>query len=133
MVQKTLSMEYAAVAVGGVIGAVLRELIELLLSANLTDHIPLATLLINWTGSLFLGWFYTRTIWRWRVPQWARAGLGTGLTGAFTTFSTFSVESVQLLSHNAALGMLYILSSVVGGLGLSLIGMRLAGERPDKE
>ena len=133
MRRKQLWMEYVAVAAGGVVGAFLREGIELLLSARLTDHIPLATLFINWTGSLFLGWFYTRTIWHWRVQQWVRAGLGTGLVGAFTTFSTFSVESVQLLGQNAALGILYIVASAVGGIGLSQIGMRLAGEQPEQK
>lgn len=126
-------MEYVAVAAGGVIGAYLREIIELLLNARLTDHIPMATLFINWTGSLFLAWFYTKTIWHWRIPQWIRAGVGTGIVGAFTTFSTFSVEAVQLLGQNAGLGIMYILSSIIGGLGLSWIGMRLAGEKPENK
>ena len=124
--------EYSAVAMGGVIGASLREGIELLLNAKITDHIPMATMFINWGGSLILAWFYTMTIWRWHFPQWVRAGIGTGIIGAFTTFSTFSVESVQLLQQNVALGMMYVFSSIIGGMGLSWIGIRLAGENPGK-
>ncbi len=128
-----LVYQYVAVAVGGIIGAVLRESIELMLSSNITDHIPIATMLINWLGSLVLAWFYTKTIWHWRVPQWVRVGVGTGIIGAFTTFSTFSVEADTLVTQNIALGFMYIVSSVVGGLGFSWIGLRLAGERSDKK
>ncbi len=128
-----LFYQYLAVALGGIIGALLRETIELMLSPNLTDHIPIATMLINWSGSLVLAWFYTKTIWHWRVPQWFRVGVGTGIIGAFTTFSTFSVEADTLISQNIALGFMYIVSSVVGGLGFSWIGLRLAGEKAEKK
>lgn len=124
--------QYAAVGVGGLIGAPLREGVELLVPS--IQSFPLATLLINWTGSFFLAWFYTISIWKWRTPQWFRAGLGTGVVGAYTTFSTFSVETDKLLrTRHIGEGILYIAFSLCGGFLFALIGARLGGEREERQ
>jgi len=122
--------QYAAVGVGGLIGAPLREGVELLIPS--THAFPLATLVINWTGSFFLAWFYTISIWKWNVPQWLRAGLGTGVVGAYTTFSTFSVETDKLfLSGRTVEAIFYVVLSLFGGFGLAILGARLGGERSE--
>jgi len=121
---------YAAVGLGGIIGALLREILELVVPA--AHGFPIATLVINWSGSFFLAWFYTITIWRWNTPQWFRTGVGTGIVGAYTTFSTFIVETNGLLATGKQFtAVLYILLSMVGGLALAMLGSRLGGQRPE--
>lgn len=121
---------YTAVGVGGIIGALLREILELLVPA--AHGFPIATLVINWSGSFFLAWFYTITIWRWNTPQWFRTGVGTGIVGAYTTFSTFIVETNGLLATGKQFtAVVYILLSMVGGLALAMLGSRLGGERKE--
>lgn len=46
-------------------------------------------MIINLTGCLFLGWFFTITLFRWKWPLEIRLGIGMGLTGSFTTFRLF--------------------------------------------
>lgn len=122
--------QYAAVAMGGVIGALLREMLEIRMPA--AHGFPLATLLINWSGSFVLAWFYTVTIWRWSIPQWVRVGVGTGIIGAYTTFSTFAVETDVLLRNGrAATAVLYVCLSLIGGLFLAIWGSRLGGEKQE--
>ncbi|QGQ98003.1 CrcB family protein [Paenibacillus psychroresistens] len=112
--------------IGGFIGAVLRFEIGEWMPAT-TDGFPWSTLIINLTGCLFLGWFLTITLHKLKLKPEIRLGLGTGMTGSFTTFSAFSVQSVHLMtnSHSAIAGM-YIITSVVGGIGLCMLGVALA-------
>lgn len=118
-------MPYVAVALGGFVGAVLRYLISEWWG---TQHgFPLATLVINLAGSFFLIWFYTLTLERVRIHPHVRLGIGTGLVGAFTTFSTFCVETWKLIDSGQYLfAGLYVGLSLVGGIFLSALGHSLA-------
>ncbi|CAM2848753.1 fluoride efflux transporter CrcB [Paenibacillus sediminis] len=118
------------VGVGGFFGAICRYLIGQLVPP-LSDGFPLATLIINLAGCLFLAWFFTVTLRAWRISPQLRLAIGTGFTGAFTTFSTFSVETLHLWSEGYYLvSLLYIWFSIAGGLLLAgagiLIGNRMA-------
>ncbi|GGJ06379.1 chromosome condensation protein CcrB [Alicyclobacillus cellulosilyticus] len=118
-------MAYLAVALGGFTGAVLRYLLSEWMA---TWHgFPAATLLINTSGSLFLTWFYTYTMERFPIHPHLRLGIGTGLVGAFTTYSTYAVETWKLVDARA-LGM--ALAYATASMGLSLaaagVGYRLA-------
>jgi CrcB protein len=87
---------------------------------------PLAVLIINLAGCLFLGWFFTVTPGVLQIPPRLRLAIGTGFTGAFTTFSTFTVDALRLWSEGqAAVSLLYIATSLLGGLLMSLAGIRL--------
>jgi CrcB protein len=119
-------MNVIALVVGGFIGTILRyELGDLI--PPLSDGFPLGILFINLLGCLFLGWFFTVTSVRSGIRPEIRLGLGTGVTGAFTTFSTFSVQSVDLIQKgHFFIASLYILLSIIGGLLLTFAGVRLA-------
>ncbi|MCL6625288.1 MAG: CrcB family protein [Alicyclobacillus shizuokensis] len=84
---------------------------------------PLATLTINLVGSFGLGLFYAIAD-KNHFPIWLRLGIGTGVIGAFTTFSTFSFEMSELLHGHLILSVLYGVASIGGGV-LSVA----AGER----
>ncbi|WP_018757082.1 fluoride efflux transporter CrcB [Paenibacillus terrigena] len=120
-----------AVGAGGFVGAVLRYGLSEWIPA--VDGFPWGILIINWSGCLFLGWLLTAAGKSLKIsPTWTLA-LGTGFTGAFTTFSTFAVETFRLMDQGHWLmAMLYILSSVFGGLLLAYIGVRLAAVQSAK-
>jgi CrcB protein len=87
---------------------------------------PWGTLLINVTGSLLLTFVYGLLDGTSAAPEW-RAFLGIGILGGYTTFSTFSYETVRLLQDGGWEGAaLYILGSVVLSLGAAVLGFRLA-------
>jgi len=121
-----------AVGGGGFVGAVLRYGLSKWIPA--VGGFPWGILVINWSGCLFLGWLLTAAGKTLNIsPTWTLA-LGTGLTGAFTTFSTFAVETYQMMNQGQWLmAVLYILSSVIGGLILAYIGVRLAAMHAENE
>lgn len=92
---------------------------------------PIATLVTNITGSFALGWL-TNYLPRLKfLHPYALTAIGTGMIGSFTTFSTFSVETVQLITVNKwGTAILYVLLSFWGGLFFSWLGYRL-GKRKD--
>ncbi|MCL6548430.1 MAG: fluoride efflux transporter CrcB [Alicyclobacillus sp.] len=108
-------MPYLAVAIGGLLGACARYAVSEWVGTY--QGFPVATLLINLSGCFVLAWFYTITLERLTVHPLFRLGAGTGFIGAFTTYSTFTVETwklVQAGAWTAAAG--YLLASLVGGL-----------------
>lgn len=86
-----------------------------------------AVLVVNLVGALALGWFAERA--RHAAP-WSTplvAFVGVGLLGSFTTFSAFSVESIELFQAGSWLvGILYVAGSVGGGVVAAIQGRRLA-------
>lgn len=103
-----------AVALGGALGALARYGVALALPPRPDGGLPWATLLVNVLGSLLLG-VVAALAATGRLGQPAQALLATGFCGAFTTFSTFSLETV-LLARAGHLGM--AMASV--GLNLAL-------------
>ncbi|WP_164508259.1 fluoride efflux transporter FluC [Lapidilactobacillus wuchangensis] len=96
---------------------------------------PWATLSINLLGAFLLPvWndFYGPKIWRQR--RWAILGIGTGFFGAFTTFSSFCLDVIKLLNQqqfNTAI--IYLISSIFGGLILAWLGITLSQRLADRE
>ncbi|CAI6079050.1 Putative fluoride ion transporter CrcB [Paenibacillus sp. JJ-100] len=116
--------ELAYVGAGGFLGTLTRYTIQLMMPAANTGF-PWAVLLINAIGSLFLGWFFTIAIPEKVTPP-LRLAIGTGFTGAFTTFSTFTLDIVRLSESGEWIkAALYLLISVGAGLLLCAYGINL--------
>jgi CrcB protein len=118
-------MSVLFVMMGGFLGSVCRYILGEWGQA--THAFPLGTLLINMAGCLFIGWFLTFITKRKNVNHTITLFVGTGFTGSFTTFSTFSVETIQLFQKGFLfLALLYVLLSIFLGLGLAYAGYKLA-------
>jgi fluoride exporter len=89
---------------------------------------PTGTLVVNLLGCLLLGVAGQYSLTHISIPTDWRAGVTIGFFGAFTTFSTFSWETVHLLDDGDWMrALLYAGVSFLGGLFLLKLGMRLAG------
>jgi CrcB protein len=105
----------AAVAVGGALGASIRYEIGVSVHAP-PDAFPWPTFWINVSGSFLLGMLLTLVLERWPPTRYVRPFLGIGVLGAYTTFSTYSVETDLLLRDgHVAVGLLYAVASLVAG------------------
>ncbi|KMY55274.1 membrane protein [Bacillus sp. FJAT-27231] len=123
-------MNVLFVMIGGFFGAIGRYLAGEWVQP--VHEFPLGTLLINLIGCFFLGWFLTFVNRYKRVKPEITLMIGTGVIGSFTTFSTFSVETVHLFQGgHAFLAVLYVLVSTLFGLLLADAGRRwaLSGEK----
>jgi CrcB protein len=109
-------LELAAIAGGGALGALARVGLSQAFPAA-PGSWPWAIFAINLTGAFMLGYFITRLQERLPLSTLRRPLLGTGLCGAFTTFSTVQLEVLQMIDrHRDALAVAYVAASVVGGL-----------------
>jgi CrcB protein len=112
-----------AVAAGGALGAVSRYAISLAIPET-SSGFPWATFLINITGSAVLGFLVTLLLEQFPRGRLARPLLGTGFIGAYTTFSTFTVEAAALVrAGHPAVAVAYVLASVAAGLAAAWAGM----------
>ena len=87
-----------AIALGGALGSVLRFLASTWAHNRLGDDFPYGTLLVNMVGSLLMGLLYTLLAERSALDPIWRAGLLVGVLGGFTTFSAFSMDTVNLIA-----------------------------------
>ncbi|MEN0103418.1 MAG: fluoride efflux transporter CrcB [Curtobacterium sp.] len=118
------ALELLLVAVGGGVGAALRFLLDGLVKARVSGF-PLGTVVINVSGSLVLG-LLTGLGQAGTLALPAVAILGTGMMGGYTTFSTASVETVQLLrSGKTRLAVLNGLGMLVVSVGAAALGLLL--------
>jgi len=124
--------ELAAVAVGGAVGTGMRFALDLAFATE-DGLFPVSTLIANIVGSFVLA-VVVAELWE-KLPDWARAGLGAGLLGSFTTFSALAVAFVHLASTNQwLLALIYVTATMVLGLAAAALGLRLGharARRPD--
>jgi len=114
----------AAVSLGGLLGANARYLIGLWAVERWGVAFPWGTLAINGTGSLVLGFYLTLVTERFTGRSTTRLFVATGFLGAYTTFSTFSYESVRLLQQGAVVtAVAYVAATLVVGLVAILVGV----------
>ncbi|HEV3227186.1 MAG TPA: fluoride efflux transporter CrcB [Acidimicrobiales bacterium] len=117
----------AVIALGGMLGASARYGIARWLTTR-PDGFPWATFWTNVSGSLVLGFSLVVILERLRRSRLARPFLATGVIGAFTTMSTYAVETALLVKDGHVLtGVVYALGSLVAGTVGAYGGMRIAG------
>ena len=115
------------VAFGGALGAVARYLVYQLSSHWLGTHFPYGTLIVNVLGSFAMGLLIEAMALSWNVSMETRLFLAVGILGAFTTFSTFSLDFAVLYRRgDLALSMVYVMISVVFSIGALFAGLSLA-------
>lgn len=92
-------LTYLWIAVGGAIGTLLRYQINLFFTARLGEAMPWGTIFINISGSFVIGLFaaLTEVGGRLPVPPEIRAFMLVGLCGGYTTFSSFSLQTLTLI------------------------------------
>jgi CrcB protein len=120
---------YAWVAFGGALGSMARFGLGLAVLELAGARFPWGTLLINVLGSFVIGWFdvLTGEFGSWSVPPDARVFVLVGLCGGFTTFSSFSLQTMQLLQGGEAVrAIANVVASVVLCLLSVWAGMMLA-------
>lgn len=120
-------MQTLAIAGGGAMGALLRFWMSTGIYNVLGRGFPYGTLAVNVLGSLLMGFLYVLLIDKLPLgPTW-RAALLVGLLGAFTTFSTFSMETLNLIEEGELVkAILNVALSVMLCLFAAWIGV-LAG------
>ena len=116
-----------AIAVGGAVGALGRYLLSTFIYQRLGQEFPTGTLVVNVLGSLMMGFLFVLFIERMTVSADLRALLLIGFLGSFTTFSTFSMETVTLLGQTEYLkAAMNVLFSVLLCLAATWLGMIVA-------
>jgi CrcB protein len=112
---------------GGGLGTIARFSLTYLIQSRQVSPFPVATLLINVTGSLLLGFLVQYATDSAAVNAETRVFLTTGFCGGYTTFSTFSYESTKLfLDGDYRRAMWYTVLSVALSLAGTLGGFSLA-------
>lgn len=115
-----------AIAAGGALGALLRYWVALAVHAWLGRDFPYGTLAVNLLGSFAMGLLYVLLIERVSQGEIWRAFLLIGVLGAFTTFSTFSMETVNLLQVGEySKALLNVLLSVMLCVAAAALGLLL--------
>jgi CrcB protein len=110
-------VEYIAVALGGALGALARFLISSQVGKALGVGFPFGTLAVNVIGSFVMGVCAVLIIEHLKMPGYWREFVMVGFLGALTTFSTFSLDGLNLLQNGqVSTAILYFVISVIGSV-----------------
>src|SRR5699024_12308728 len=87
---------------------------------------PWATFTVNLTGAFLLSFLLFLPITKEKVPPFILTGVTTGLIGAYTTFSTFTLEMIQLAETHLFISLTYMFIIIIGGLNCRFIDYNLS-------
>lgn len=114
------------VGIGGIFGAISRFLLGKWITGKTSAVFPFGTWIINISGSFVLGLLVVLHVSD-VIPYWSWLLFGTGFLGAYTTFSTFGYETIQMLQKkDTRRAVIYVSSSVVLGILFATIGGLIA-------
>ena len=115
---------YAVVALGGALGTIARYFVSGVVANAFGETFPWGTMIINITGSFIIGFFWTMTApdGRLFVSGSTRQFVMTGFCGGFTTFSSFSLQTLNLMRDGE---WLYAGGNVLGSVTLCMLGVWL--------
>jgi len=117
----------AYIALGGIVGTIARYVLQGWIQSRAGGAFPVGTLAINLAGSFVLGFVIRYATGSTVVLPEVRAGLTIGFCGAFTTMSTFSYESMTLLSDGEYWRAAFYMGGTIGGcLAAVVAGTALA-------
>lgn len=113
-------MKTLGIAIAGALGALARYAVGEATIRRSDSSFPWGTFIVNITGTFLLGLLFTVLAERFSAPSWLRSSLTVGFLGAYTTFSTFSLETLRLIENKA-----YLLAGLnsVGGVVLGLVAI----------
>ena len=114
------------VGLGSSIGGMLRYVISLCIRHN---NFPIHTFLVNIFGSFCIGLIFAYVAKQEPHAETIKLFFATGICGGFTTFSAFSMESVQYIKlQQYGMAMLYIILSIMSCLSAVFIGVKVANQ-----
>jgi len=117
------------VALGSAVGGASRFALSTFVQQRASSAFPFGTLIVNITGSLILGFVIRYALASPSVSAEMRALLTTGFCGGYTTFSTFSYESIALIEDgDYRRAAIYIVLSVVVSLIATFLGIAAASQ-----
>ena len=119
-------LQLIAIALGGAMGSVARFLAANMVATQLGARFPYGTLMVNLVGSFLIGLTYILIVEKFKMSAEIRGLVMVGFLGAFTTFSTFSLELLDMLKSGVLVGAaFYLLVSVIVGVANVWLGMQL--------
>ena len=117
-------MSIISIAIGGAAGSLCRYGMSNGIYLLLGRSFPYGTLAVNILGSFIMGSVYILMIERASISEELRAGITIGLLGAFTTFSAFSIETINLIESGeilkAGLNILFSVTLCIAGCWLGM-------------
>jgi len=117
----------ALLIIFGTAGTLARYGLQGVVQKETHSTFPTGTLLVNLVGCFLLGGIAQYALAHLSFPPDWRIGITTGFFGAFTTFSTFSLETARMLEDGEwSRAAMYLAASVIGGLVAVFLGMRIA-------
>jgi len=113
----------------GIVGAVLRYLLSTVVTMRTEWWFPLGIFIVNLSGAFLLG-FVAGLAARQGWPGWLTTGVGTGGIGAYTTYSTWANDSVNLWRDGHRVGLVVnLVGSVAPGVALAALGVMAGSAR----
>ncbi|MDE0786549.1 MAG: fluoride efflux transporter CrcB [Porticoccaceae bacterium] len=107
-------MHWFAVAIGGALGSIARYALSTYIFDISSHKFPYATLIVNVLGTFVMGILFVVIVERSAMPAEMRSLLMIGFVGAFTTFSTFSLDALGLWQNgHIFMSLVYMLATII--------------------